>query len=555
MTSNTPPNGRQAATVDGAPPAGRKWRVVVVCCHLRPGRNKRSTTYVMQPLSGLHVASHIDQRNFDVELHHEDWHGPFDTGRASEYDLVFLSGLQPDFDRMRQLAYFFRRAGATVIAGGSVCTLFPEFATQFFDAVCVGSVDCVPQAISDFRTGSLKPIYRSTPGKIASYEIDYTIFARARINPVVHLIEASRGCSFRCSFCVIPAEHASHASVELAALARTIDNAIAVSPPASLRRWYPMVMFLDNNFSDNLPHMLQVCDLLRKHPKVRGWAALVTQNVLADRALVERLARSKCIALFVGLESLDKVMLRRFNKKQNLGKHQNILEDIAFAESLGIGIGYGYLFDPRFQTAAEMRRQVETIARAPSLPMPTYLSVVAPLAGTASFWEDLAANQLAPNLRFRDLDGETICYARLADQPEALVDFVEKIFRRPWTVVGRLPILLKTLRRLARSGTLNPIRWWVMAQADLHCFLWSKSTPVAQRTYLAGSEILDPQYAEYPADLSEEDRRHYFDPIALTDSDGQAAEWLKPYVPRRKRRSASTKAKPEAPLILEEASP
>ena len=45
----------------------------------------------MQPISGLHVASLIDPRHFDVRLHHEDWHGPFDPTRCEGYDLVFLS--------------------------------------------------------------------------------------------------------------------------------------------------------------------------------------------------------------------------------------------------------------------------------------------------------------------------------------------------------------------------------------------------------------------------------------------------------------------------------
>ena len=45
----------------------------------------------MQPISGLHVASLIDPRHFDVRLHHEDWHGPFDPAHGAGYDLVFLS--------------------------------------------------------------------------------------------------------------------------------------------------------------------------------------------------------------------------------------------------------------------------------------------------------------------------------------------------------------------------------------------------------------------------------------------------------------------------------
>ncbi|MEO8739066.1 MAG: radical SAM protein [Casimicrobiaceae bacterium] len=485
----------------------------------------------MQPITGLHVGSLIDQRQFDVRLHHEDWHGPFDTTNCAGYDLVFLAGLQPDFDRMRQLSYYFRAAGATVVAGGSVCTSFPEFATRFFDAVCVGGVDSVPQVVADFLTGSLQPIYRSPAARISSYAIDYNLFPKSGINPLLHLMETSRGCSFKCSFCVIPAEVGAHAHYDIRTLAADLERALASSPALSFRRWYPMVMLHDNNFSDDRAHMLRVAELFRLHPKIRGWSALITQNILNDRELVSHLARSKCIGLFAGVESLDEAMLRRYNKKQNLGRRQNVIEDIAFAESRGIAIAYGYLFDHRHQTAAEMQRQIQAIADHPLMPMPVYLSVVAPLAGTASFWEDLRSGQLAPNLRLRDLDGETIGHAHLADRQDAIVAFIERMFRRPWTVVRRRAILLKTLRRIVRARTLNPVRWYVIASANLHCFIWSSATPAQPRSYVAGTDTLDPQYFERPADLSEADRARYFDPTFLTDANGGPVEWLKPYVP------------------------
>jgi hypothetical protein len=41
----------------------------------------------------------------------------------------FSDSLQPDFDRMRQLAYFFRRADPRS-SQVRICTLFPEFATM-----------------------------------------------------------------------------------------------------------------------------------------------------------------------------------------------------------------------------------------------------------------------------------------------------------------------------------------------------------------------------------------------------------------------------------------
>lgn len=485
----------------------------------------------MQPISGLHVGSLIDPRHFDVRLHHEDWHGPFDPARCGGYDLVFLSGLQPDFDRMRQLSYFFRRSGATVVAGGSICTSFPEFATRFFDVVCAGGVDSVREVVADYLRGSLKPIYRSPIDRISAYPIDYELFARSGINPLLHLMESSRGCSFKCRFCVIPAEVGGHARYDLATLAAGIDDAIAASPRLSFRRWYPMINFLDNNFSDDRAHMLAVARLLRSHPKVRGWSALVTQNVLHDRELIRTLARLKCMVLFAGVESLDREMLRRFNKTQNMSRRFSVVEDIAFAESLGISICYGYLFDYCHQTAAEMERQILAIARNPLMPMPVYLSVVAPLAGTASFWDDLRGGHLAPNLRLRDLDGETICHSNLADRREAIAAFIERMFRRPWTVVARFGILVKTLRRLVRARSLNPVRWYVIASANFHCFIWSSETPSQARTYVAGDDTLDPQYFERPDDLSEADRMRYFDPVQLTDAGGRAAEWLLPYVP------------------------
>ena len=439
---------------------------------------------------------------------------------------MFLTGLQPDFDRMRQLAYFFKRSGAVVVAGGSVCTSFPEFAAQFFDVVCAGGVESARDVADDFLGAISRRFIGPDIRRIAPYAVDYPHFARSGVNPIVHLVETSRGCSFKCSFCSIPAEAHGYAAYDLTAVSAAIDSALASAPLFSFRRWYPIVMLLDNNFSDNRDHMLKVCDLLKSHNKVRGWGALVTQNVLHDRELIRRLSQSKCNGLFIGLESLDRELLRRQNKTQNLSRH-DIIEDIAFVESLGVGVTYGYLFDPRHQTAADMRSQVQAIARHPLMPMPTYFSVIAPIAGTKAFWDDLASGELAANLRLRDLEGETIAYSRLADDKAALVDFLDRMRRRPWRIVGRFGIVKKTLWRILRSGTWNPVRWCFIAAANFHFFLAAGAEKIGGRTYLPGGE-LDPQY-ERPADLSDEDRGRYFEPIQVTDAHGGPADWLKPY--------------------------
>lgn len=482
---------------------------------------------MLQPISGLHIASLINPLRFEVTLHHEDWHGPFDPQQTAGYAIAFLTGLQADFDRMRQLSYFFRRAGATTVAGGSICTQFPEFATQFFDVVCAGGIEIVADVMADFEAGSpLKPIYRSPITRIGNYSVDYGLLRRNDINLKVHLLEASRGCSFRCSFCVIPAEVGGHAIVEIDKITAAVDSAIATSPKFSFRRLYPVVFFLDNNFSDNRRHMLSICELMNKHRKVRMWGALVTQNILRDRKLIERLASGKCRVLFVGLESLDRAFLQRFNKKQNLGS-SDVIDDIAYAESKGIAVAYGYLFDPRLQTVAEMERQIRLIADTDALSMPVFLSLVSPLAGTELFWKDLSDGRLAPNLRLRDLDGETIAYATVADTPENLAKFMELLFRRPWEIVSRRTVLGKNIRRIVMVRALNPVRWYMFGYS-----WWARAYPSRRRSYLAGEDVLDPQYDECPEDVTEDDRERYFSPVRLTDENGCAMDWLRPLAPR-----------------------
>jgi hypothetical protein len=492
----------------------------------------------MQPLTGLHIASLIDRSRFDVEIYHEDWHGPYDTSRQDQYALVFVTGLQADFDRMRQLSFHFRRQGATVIAGGNICTLFPEFASRFFDAVCAGGVDAVPAAIADHLNGALKPVYTSPSHRISRYELDYGLLTQAGISTPMLLIEASRGCSFRCSFCVIPAEGARHASYELATIRRAIDNAIAASPRFSLRRLYPMVFFYDNNFADDRQQMIAVAEMLREHPRIRAWAALVTQNVLHDRELVRQLAARKCRGLFVGLESLDREFLKRYNKMQNLSRQGDIVADILYAETQGVAISYGCLLDPRLATADQFRTQIDALVGVHGFPAPTFFSLVSPLVGTASFWEDVEAGELLPGLKLRDLDGETIAYRRLEDSAGNVAELVDQMVRKPWRLVRWSKMLSSNIRRVLRCGRLDPFHWYVLAATHLHSYLISLGAATRRRSFLPG-DVLDLQYDEHPADISPEDWRTYFEPIQATGADGGPADWLKPYAPSAKRSRAS----------------
>jgi radical SAM superfamily enzyme YgiQ (UPF0313 family) len=510
--------------------------ILVLCAHLHEDRAAKQDRDWLQPMSGLHIASLIDRRKYAVKLYHEMWHGPYDTTRIAPggFAMVFLTGLQMDFDRMRQLAYFFRRAGALVVAGGSICTLFPDFARQFFDVVCAGGVDCVADVMHDYERGTLKALYLSPQHKISSYALDHRVMWENGVQVPVHFIEGSRGCNFRCDFCSIPAEKAQHAVYALDDIKRNIDDSIASSPALSIRRLYPMVWFIDNNFSNNPAHLRAVCKMLKEDKRIRMWGALVTQDVLRNRELVRLMADAKCRGVFAGIESLDVAFIEKHDKRQNAKGSGSVMEDIAYAQSLGMLIDYGYLFDPRMTSIAQMRSELRLILQSDLLHYPYFLAFVAPLAGTRLFWQAEEKGELLPNLRLRDLDGRCIAYRNTVDGLDALGEFAHTIFATPHIYFDRKKTVIRFFRHFLRHGWKNPVLSYLFYENRARLGrLGTKHVPGRKRNYVGGRDILDPQYRQYPADIAPEDKRHYFDPIMVTDAEGRAAPWLARYRPRR----------------------
>ncbi len=516
-----------------ASPAARR-RILILCAHLHEDRARKRDRDYLQPMVGMHVAPLIDRSRYDVSLYLDMWHGPFDTGtiEPGRFDLVLLTGLLMDFDRMRQLSWHFRRAGAKVVAGGSFCTLFPDFAVQFFDAISTGGVEGVIEVMRAYEDGTLGGIYRSPPGQIRSYTVDHRIFPEHGIHLPVHYIEASRGCNFRCDFCSIPAEGARHATYLGSDVARNIDDSIRSSARFSIRRLYPMIWFIDNNFSNNLPHLREVCRILREDRRVRMWGALVTQDLLRNREIIKLMAESKCTGLFTGIESFDPEFIARHDKRQNEHRGGNVAEDIAYAESLGVMITYGYLFDPRMSTVAQMEAELRGVMNSALLHHPYFLAFVAPLAGTRLFWEAAASGDLLPNLRLRDLDGRCVAYRNTLDDAATLGAFAARIFGAPELYMSRWNLVRRFVGHVLRHGWRRPASIYLFIDNRSRLKrLGRKHAKHRKRTYMGGTDILDPQYGDYPADIAEADRLKYFEPLKVTDETGALAAWLRPFAP------------------------
>ncbi|MCP4138231.1 MAG: hypothetical protein GY754_45130 [bacterium] len=510
----------------------KKKKVIVICSHLLRDRSYRKDPDPLQPMAGLHIASCIDREKYAVTLYHEISHGPYDTANIKNYDLVFLSGIQKDFDRMRQLSYYFKQTGAIIAAGGSICTLFPEFAANFFDIVCSGGVDGVSEILKDYENNSLKQIYYSPQHEISDYTLDHSILNKNGINIPAHLIEASRGCNYSCGFCTIPAEKARHTPYKIETIIDAVKDSVKYTPFFSLKKIYPAIYFIDNHFTVDRVHTETICTYLKNEKKIKGWGALVSQDILSDRELIRLLKSSKCETLFIGLESIDINFLIKNNKKQNLKNVSQIIDDILYAQEQGIIINYGYLFDPRISPVTDMKNQIKTLLNTQLLTFPSFFSFVSPLLGTKIFWESVRKKELLPNLRLRDLDGCTLAYNNHNDNKESTSAFAELIFAKPNVFIKRRFMLIKTIKYIINFKIKHPIKWYVVFLTNFRAYrLFRTGRKAPARNYIGGDDILDPQYNLYPATISREDLERYFKPIQVTNEKGDLASWLEYYSP------------------------
>jgi hypothetical protein len=170
------------------------------------------------------------------------------------------------------------------------------------------------------------------------------------------------------------------------------------------------------------------------------------------------MAESKCRDLFTGIESMDVDFIEAHSKRQNVKGAAGLLDDVAYAQSLGIMVAYGYLFDPRMTSVARMKNELRAVLQNDQLHHPYFVAFVAPLAGTALFWQAVDSGELLPGLRLRDLDGRCIAYRSTVDDTETLSAFASTIFRTPQIYSD----WRKTLRRFARDflqhGWKSPMR-------------------------------------------------------------------------------------------------
>jgi radical SAM superfamily enzyme YgiQ (UPF0313 family) len=277
------------------------------CIGRHAGDRSYIRTWQMEPLPAGTLAGLTPP---DVELKFYDDRMeivPFDEAT----DLVAISVETYTAKRAYQIASEYRRRGVPVVIGGFHASLCPDEVARHAEAVVVGEAESLwPRVLDDARHGTLQKFYRAE-GRTAlgGLRPDRSIF-RGKRYLKVGLVEAGRGCHFKCEFCAVQTVFSSTQT------RRPADDILAELRLIKDER--KLIFFVDDNITSNLAQAKEFFRALI--PLNIRWVSQSSINAAHDEEFLELLVRSGCMGVLIGFESLNPANLAAMNKTFNMAR-------------------------------------------------------------------------------------------------------------------------------------------------------------------------------------------------------------------------------------------
>jgi radical SAM superfamily enzyme YgiQ (UPF0313 family) len=270
----------------------------------------------------------------------------FDT----DADLIGISFMTFNAPRAYDIAARFRARGKTVIFGGYHPTFLPHEAVQHADAVCIGEAEYnVPRMIEDFRAGRLQPFYRSALVDLADLPVPPRDLLPRRRYLTPNVLQATRGCPYRCKFCSIATFHRYR--IRTRPVVAVIDE---------LRTLGRHVVFMDDNIVGDREYALRLFEAMI--PLRKRWFSQCGIHITEDEELLRLAVRSGCGGLFVGLESLSQRNLNGWTKGPN--RARDYVRQVRRLHSQGIAVYAGFVFGDDGDTPDVFRKTLEFLDEA-----------------------------------------------------------------------------------------------------------------------------------------------------------------------------------------------
>jgi radical SAM superfamily enzyme YgiQ (UPF0313 family) len=375
------------------------------------------------------VAALFPEEEWEVMVVDEDQE-PVDLER--EADLVGISTLTLNAPHAYELADHFRSRSIPVVMGGLHINNEPEEALQHCDTVVLGeSEGAMPQLLADFAKGAMKRSYLS-PEAPPHFGEPYARRDLLRRHHHSHLfaIQATRGCPHNCEFCSVPLffgyQYRRRPLQEVTAEIKEVSNS------------YPKlyVFFVDDNIGGTPRYAKELFRALI--PLTIRWASFASLRMSEDPELLDLAAKSGCVELFIGFESLDQVNLDIAGK--SWVRTKQFTQHVRDFHGAGIIVQGAFIFGHDYDTTDTFGRTVEFVQKS-GVEVPVF-GILTPYPGTALRRRLIKEGRLLEASKdWRKYDGSHVLFRPALMSPDELQKgyfWAKKYCCAPRSILSRL---------------------------------------------------------------------------------------------------------------------
>ena len=299
----------------------------------------------------------------------------------SDANVIAISGMGHAIIRSIDIAKEFKRRGKTVVMGGYMASLMPGEAKKYCDSVIIGDgEEAFLKMLEDYKNGQLQDFY-DMPLENLSFPLPkYEVFKGKNIGDFLP-VQAGRGCPNSCSFCSVYCLYKNRY------MRREIDEVIRdIAHVKSLG--YKKFLLLDDNILSDKEYILKLCGEIEKLNM--KWLSQCEISIADDAEVLKAVAKSGCISLSFGIESISQKSLNSMHKAW--AKVDRYKEQIKRIQDAGIDVSTEMVIGADGDTVESVRKTADFITEN-KITAPRFY-ILTPIPGTVFYDEMKAQNRL-----------------------------------------------------------------------------------------------------------------------------------------------------------------
>ncbi|MFO0924524.1 MAG: radical SAM protein [Pirellulales bacterium] len=292
------------------------------------------------PVAGLPLLAALTPEQHHVTIVDENVEA-IDFDRIAKADIVGITGMSVQKERMREIVDEFHQRGAFVVLGGPWITVSESYFGEIPKSIFVGEAEETwPQFLADFQRGEWKARYEAKE-KTDMHRVPAPRYDLIKTQDYLFgSVQFSRGCPFQCEFCDIIVTFGRRPRIKTA-------EQILIELEQLLRVNLRIAFIVDDNLIGNKQQIKEVLKAVAKWQEERGFPLTFFTEASLDLAddpeLMQLMVDCNIQTVFVGIESPNEASLRETKKIQNVRSTGTLLEKIHRIQHAGLDVWCGMI--------------------------------------------------------------------------------------------------------------------------------------------------------------------------------------------------------------------